>query len=75
VRLVWTGWTAYVHRAAGYQSVLVLHLVYFGIFGPTALIARLGGAALLDRDLRPRPSYWLVRPPAPKTVTQLKRQF
>ena len=69
------GWTTYVHRAAAYQSVALLHAVYFGVFGPSALIARLFGATLLDLAPRQRRSYWLERQPTGKSVVNLTRQF
>jgi hypothetical protein len=75
VRLLWAAWKAYVHRAATYQSVALLHVVYFGVFGPSALIARLFGATLLDLDPRQRRSYWLERQPIRRSVIDLKRQF
>jgi hypothetical protein len=75
VRLLWAGWTTYVHRAAAYQSVALLHAVYFGVFGPSALIARLFGAKLLDLDPRPRRSYWVERQPTGASVIDLTRQF
>jgi hypothetical protein len=66
---------AYVHRAAAYQSMALLHMIYFGVFGPSVLIARLSGAKFLDLDPRPRRSYWLERPQTGKTVIDLTRQF
>jgi hypothetical protein len=75
VRLLWDGWTAYVERATGYQSTALLHVLYFGVFGPTVVLARLFGARLLDLDARPRKSYWVERPPVGKTLADLTRQF
>ena len=66
---------AYVHRAVAYQSVALLHVVYFGVFGPSALVARLFGATLLDLDPPDRRSYWLDRQPTGKSVVDLTRQF
>jgi hypothetical protein len=55
--------------------VALLHVVYFGVFGPSALIARLFGATLLDLAPRQRRSYWLERQPTGRSVIDLKRQF
>jgi hypothetical protein len=66
-------WTAYAHRAAGYQTRVLLTLVYALILGPAALIGRLFGARLLD--LSGGSSTWLVRPAADKSVDALRRQF
>ena len=34
MRLLKDAWLAYAHRAAGYQSVVILNLLYFVLFGP-----------------------------------------
>jgi hypothetical protein len=69
-------WQAYAHRAATYQTRVLLTLVYALILGPVALLGRLFGARLLD--LAPSPasrSTWLVRPRAEATLDALRRQF
>jgi hypothetical protein len=66
-------WTAYAHRAAGYQTRVLLTLVYVLILGPAALLGRLFGARLLD--LSGGSSTWLVRPTPEKTLDSLRRQF
>ena len=75
MRLIRQGWLAYIERASGYQSVAVLNALYFVVFGPSVLVARLFGARLLDLDARARPSYWVKRQPAGKTVEALARHF
>jgi hypothetical protein len=76
VRLLWQAWTAYVSRAAAYQSVLLLNVAYFVVLGPSALAARLFGARLLDLDHTARHTYWLERPAVRTTrVVDLRRQF
>jgi hypothetical protein len=66
-------WTAYAHRAAGYQTGVLLTLVYAVILGPAALLGRLFGARLLD--LSGASSTWVVRPAPDKTLEALRRQF
>ena len=75
MRLVWEAWTAYVSRAAMYQSAVLLNVAYFVVFGPSALAARLLGARLLDLGHTPRRTYWLERPPVGTTIVDLRRQF
>ena len=75
MRWLWQGWTAYVQRATAYQSVVLLNLLYFGVFGPSVLAARLFRARLLDLDTRPRASYWVPRQPVGKTMADLTRHF
>ena len=66
-------WTAYAHRAAGYQTRVLLTLVYAVILGPAALLGRLFGARLLD--LNGACSTWVIRPAPDKTLDALRRQF
>jgi hypothetical protein len=66
-------WTAYAHRAASYQTRVLLTLVYVVILGPAALLGRLFGARLLD--LSGASSTWNVRPPPDKSLDALRRQF
>lgn len=75
-RVMWDAWKAYSHRAGGYQTIVLLSLVYFLVLGPSTLIARLTGTRLLDLDHRkPRGSCWIERPASEKTVASLERQF
>ena len=69
-------WNAYAHRAAGYQTRVLLTLVYLLLLGPAAFIARLFGAHLLDLT-EGQKSTWLVRAKAAdeKTLGALRRQF
>ena len=67
-------WTAYAHRAATYQTRVLLTLVYAVVLGPAALLGRLFGARLLDLSSGTS-SSWLVRPSADKSLDALRRQF
>jgi hypothetical protein len=75
LRLFWDAWKAYAHRAGSYQSRVLLIVAYFGVFGPSALLARAVGAELLDLSNKPRESYWRERDRAPNTLEALERQF
>lgn len=66
-------WTAYAHRAATYQTRVLLTLVYAVVLGPAALIGRAVGARMLD--LSGRASTWIERPKPDKTLAGLRRQF
>jgi hypothetical protein len=74
-RLMWDAWKAYSHRAGGYQAQVLLSTVYLVVLGPSAIAARITGSRLLDVDARVRPTYWVERKPADKTVAALERQF
>jgi len=73
--LRWVGevWTAYAHRAATYQTRVLLTFAYVVVLGPATFIGRLFGARLLD--LSGSASTWIERPAPDKTLTGLRRQF
>jgi hypothetical protein len=75
VGLVWKAWTAYLHRAGAYQSLVLLNVVYAVVFGPSVVVARLLRARLLDLDNGARSSFWMARQPTRKTLVELRRQF
>ena len=73
VRWVLHVWSAYAHRAATYQTRILLTLVYLLLLGPARLFA---GARLMDLSAPPTTkSTWLQRPHLEKTLTALRRQF
>jgi hypothetical protein len=67
-------WKAYAHRAASYQTRVLLMLVYVVVLGPAALMGRAFGTRLLDLDAGPS-STWTVRSNQDKTLEALQRQF
>ena len=67
-------WKAYAHRAASYQTRVLLTLVYLVILGPAALLGRLFGAQLIDLSATPG-STWLTRAAPEHTLADLRRQF
>jgi hypothetical protein len=67
-------WKAYVHRAATYQTRVLLTFVYAIILGPAAIVARLFGAQLLDVRSGST-STLLVRPRQDTSLDGLRRQF
>jgi hypothetical protein len=67
-------WKAYAHRAAIYQTRVLLTIVYLVVLGPAAFVARLFGAHLMDLSATGG-STWLERPPADKSLAALRRQF
>ena len=73
--LFWQAWKAYARRAGGYQTRVVLTVVYLVVLGPAALAGRLFSARLLDLDPESGKSTWLAREPAEATVAALRRQF
>lgn len=72
---LWTFWKAYTHRASGYQSAILLTLIYYLVLGPSAIVARLTGKELLRLSVGQVRTYWVERPPMEKTLAALERQF
>jgi hypothetical protein len=68
-------WKAYAHRAASYQTQVLLTLVYLVILGPAALLGRLFGAQLLNLSASPGATTWLPRAAPDATLASLRRQF
>ncbi len=71
--LLWQVWKDYAHRAAGYQTRVLLTIVYLLVLGPGVILARLFGARLLD--LEQADSSWTLRAPQDRTLDGLRRQF
>ena len=67
-------WKAYAHRAATYQSEVLLTLVYVLILGPFAVLGRRFGAKLMDLS-HGDSSTWLIREAPDKSLEALRRQF
>jgi hypothetical protein len=67
-------WKAYAHRAGGYQTRVLLTLVYWIVLGPAAFIARLFGAHLMDVSSTGG-TTWVTRPASEKSLSALRRQF
>ncbi len=65
-------WKAYAHRAATYQTHVLLTLVYLVILGPVGVLGRLTGANLMDMSAGSR-STWLARPQADRSLGGLRR--
>jgi hypothetical protein len=75
IRPIFVGWMVLAFPIGWTVSLLMLGLVYYGLFLPIGLIFRLAGRDALR--LRPRPgvaTYWTPRP-APADVRRYFRQF
>jgi hypothetical protein len=73
--LFWEAWKAYAHRAGGYQTRVLLSVVYLLVLGPGALVAGRFSARLLDLDGHSGRTSWLLRGPQEATLEALRRQF
>ena len=74
-RVMWDAWKSYSLRAGGYQTEVLLSLVFFLILGPSMALQQTFGKKLLDLDPKHRPSYWIKRAPVDKSMAWMERQF
>ena len=76
LRWLLEAWKAYAHRAATYQTRVLLTVVYALVLGPAAMVGRAFGVRLLDLGSG-KSSTWVVRPNTreEKTLGALRRQF
>ena len=57
------GWMRFVHILGTVNRYVLLTLFYFLIIDIANLVLRLLRIDLLDRRIRPRPTYWHPKPP------------
>jgi len=75
VRPIFVGWMVLAFPIGWTVSLLLLGLVYFGLFVPTGLALRLTGRDAMGRRPQPeRTTYWTPRS-APTDLRQYFRQF
>ncbi len=75
LRPIFVGWMVLAFPIGWTVSLLVLALIFYGLFTPMALVFRLMGRDALDRLREPdRPSYWQPKP-APADLRRYFRQF
>jgi len=58
-------WTAFFEGIGKVWTAVLLALIYLLSVGPVSLFMRLFGGDLLDRSLRPEPSFWRSHEPNP----------
>jgi len=73
--LLWAGWKKFAHVLGIVNTTILLSLTYFIIMAVAAIIARLIGADLLDRRMKPKETLWKTREQVPVDLDACKRQF
>ena len=58
-------WTRFFQGIGAVWTAVILAIVYLVSVGPIGLGMRLAGRDLLDRRLKPEPSYWRAHEPNP----------
>ena len=56
--VVWQFWKDYAEKIAHYQTAVLLTAIYYGIAGPTALLARLVGHRFLPQKPSNADTFW-----------------
>ena len=72
---VWAYWMALGRVIGEIMTPVHMFIVYLLVFGPASLIARLIGKDLLDRKLRPEPTFWRKKEVHPATIDNLRHTF
>jgi hypothetical protein len=72
---LWQRLKAVQHAIATALTVALLFVLYWTVFAAVALVARLSGKDLLQREPPLPNSYWLKREPARRQLADLSRQF
>ena len=73
--LVWRGWKKFAHVLGIVNTKILLTVSYFVIIALVSLITKVFRADLLDRRLRPQPSYWHDRERLAVDLESCRRQF
>ena len=73
--LLWQGWKKFAHVLGIVNTTILLTLTSLLIIAVAAIFSRIFGADLLDRRMKPRPSYWHDREAADASLEAVRRQF
>jgi Saxitoxin biosynthesis operon protein SxtJ len=72
VRFIYVGWTVLAFPIGWTVSLLLMAMIYFGLFTPISFVFRVFGRDALQRIRRPDvKSYWVPKP----TPSDLRRYF
>jgi Saxitoxin biosynthesis operon protein SxtJ len=75
LRLIYVGWMILAFPIGWTVSLLMLTIIYYGLFTPIGLVFRLIGRDPLDRTKHPgATSYWAPKP-APDKLSRYFKQF
>lgn len=68
-RTIYRGWMRFAHVLGTVNRYVFMTLFYWVVIGLASVGARVARADLLDRRMRPRPSYWHPKPPPSGSYT------
>jgi hypothetical protein len=72
---IWQAWKKLALKIAKAQTILLLTMFYFTIFGLYAVSMKLLRLDLLDKRWRKEKSFWLEKPKSKTDLESAKRQF
>lgn len=68
-------WLAFGHAIGVVMTPIQLFIVYALVFGPARLVTLVTGKDLLDRRMRPAPSFWKPKESRASSLEEARRQF
>ena len=74
-RAFWTHWKSLALKIARAQTLFLLTLFYFTLFGFYALVLKLFQRDLLDKKWRKEKSFWIKKERVDTALESAKRQF
>jgi hypothetical protein len=79
MKRIWRSWRKLAHGIITVQNTVMLGAVFFLGIGPTAVMAKLTGRKLLDRDSqdpdKPAESHWVPIEAPPADMQSAQRPF
>lgn len=76
LKKIYDRWMFVAHRIGTVITIIILCLVYYGVFMPTGFFMRLTGRDLLDIHIdKKKTSYWVKRERKPFLQKDYQRQF
>lgn len=73
--LLWRGWKKFAHVLGIVNTRILLTISYFVILAFAAVITKVMGKDLIDRRMKPAPSFYHPHEPIQATVEACRRQF
>lgn len=71
---LWAKWKAFSRKLAKIQTIILLTLFYFTLFGFYALLLKPFRKDLLDKRWKKNKSFWMKKPIQEVTLETAKRQ-
>lgn len=73
--LLWRGWKKFAHVLGIVNTKILLTIAYFIVMGIVSIITKIFGRDLIDRRMKPQPTFYHTREPLEESLETVKRQF